>query len=98
MLIAVIRVPPLDQNASKGSGVGTTAVPVAGVVESNRRTFEPAPIPLSVPAFQSAIVSSLASSWQSTIHAVPETLELTALFHALSIDAPSASLLMKTAA
>src|SRR5947209_17658240 len=61
MFRLVMRVAPLDQNASNGSGVATTAVPLAAV-SSNRMIVEPGPIVLSVLAFQSAIVSPLAPS------------------------------------
>ena len=73
---SVMRVPPFDQNASNGSVGAVSAVPL--LVLSNSSTGEPEAIGLSLPAFQSAIVSSFASSWHSTSHASALTLLVTA--------------------
>src|SRR5690348_6789950 len=59
LLLAVMRVPPLLQKASKGSGVGVMVVPA--FVSSKNNIEPPGLIGVRLPSFQSAMVSPLAS-------------------------------------
>src|SRR4029077_19371375 len=93
LLMGVICVPPFDQNASNGSIGGETVVPVRFEL-SNIRTDEPVAIGLRVPAFQSAILSSFASWWHTTIQLLALTTAVTASFQAFRNVFPSASRVM----